>query len=213
MVSKVYKFISQARIPLAVETVWSREISSTDEEETCWDTVWKNLQDTSKNPNHQLIHFKFIHRLYLTPRKRHVMKIISSPNCGLCTLNVSGSFLHMFGECPDVYAFRRQLSSTLSDMLEVTIPWSPTLLLLNDDCCLELSLQQRCILWAGLTAAKKMLALRWQPPHTLSWQQWANSFLEQNMMERSVARVHGASQKTLKAWDVAYNLIKERVQR
>ena len=98
-------------------------------------------------------------------------------------------------------------------MLEVTIPLSPTLLLLNNDSSLELSLQQMRILWAGLNAAKKMLALRWQPPLTLSWQRWANSFLDIVMMERSVARMHGASKKTLKAWDVAYNLIKERVQR
>lgn len=97
-------------------------------------------------------------------------------------------------------------------MLEVTIPLLPTSLLLNDDSSLELSLQQRRILWTGLTAAKKMLASRWQPPHTLSRQQWANSFLDVVMMERSVARVHGASRKTLKAWDVAYNLIKERMQ-
>lgn len=76
-------------------------------------------------------------------------------------------------------------------MLEVNTPLSPTLVLLNDDANLELSLQQRRILWAGLTAAKKMLALRWQPPHTLTWQQWANSILDIVMMERSVARVHG----------------------
>lgn len=41
MVSKVYKFISQPRAPLAVETVWSRDIPSTDEEEICWDTEWE----------------------------------------------------------------------------------------------------------------------------------------------------------------------------
>lgn len=118
------------------------------------------------------------------------MKIVPSPNCDLCTLNVPGSFLHMFWECPNEFAFWRHLCS----MLEVNIPLSLTLLLLNDDSNLELSLQQRHILWAGLTAAKKMLALRWQPPHTLTWQQWANFFLDIVMMERSVARVHGASQ-------------------
>ena len=128
--------------------------------------------------------------MYLTPRKRHAMKIITSPNCDLCTLNASGTFLHMFWECPHVFAFWRHICSTLSDMLEVNIPLSPTLLLLNDDSSLELTLQQRRILWASLTAAKKMLALRWQPPHTLSWQRWANSFLDIVMMERSVARVH-----------------------
>ena len=164
MVSKVYKFISQPRVPLAVETIWSRDIPFTDEEEICWDKVWENLQDTFKNPNYQLINFTFIYRMYLTPRKRHAMKIIPSPNCDLCTFNVPGSFLHLFWECPNVYAFRRHLCSTLSGMFEVTIPLSPTLLLLNDHSSLELSSEQRRILWAGLTAAKKMLALRWQPP-------------------------------------------------
>uniref|UniRef100_A0A8C9ZF71 Reverse transcriptase zinc-binding domain-containing protein n=1 Tax=Sander lucioperca TaxID=283035 RepID=A0A8C9ZF71_SANLU len=124
--------------------------------EICWDTVWKNLY---LNPDHQLIHFKCIHRMYLTPRKRHAMKLIPSPYYHLCTLNVSGSFLHMFWECPNVFAFWRHLCLTFSDMLGVNIPLSLTLLLLNDDYTLELSLQQKRILWTGLTAAKKTLVL------------------------------------------------------
>ncbi|KAE8277582.1 hypothetical protein D5F01_LYC24437 [Larimichthys crocea] len=73
-------------------------------------------------------------------------------------------------------------------------------------------LKHRRILWAGLTAAKKMLALRWQPPHSLAWQQWANSFLEIVLMEWSVARMHGANHKTLQGWEAAHKLVKERVQ-
>ncbi|KAE8296864.1 hypothetical protein D5F01_LYC05634 [Larimichthys crocea] len=72
--------------------------------------------------------------------------------------------------------------------------------------------EHRRILWAGLTAAKKMLALRWQPPHSLAWQQWANSFLEIVLMEWSVARMHGANHKTLQGWEAAHKLVKERVQ-
>ena len=178
MVSKLYKCISESYASLPVESVWCRELPSEDEKEICWDTVWENLHDTSKNPDHQLLHFTFIHRVYLTPRKRHAIKIITSPNCDLCTLNASGTFLHMFWECPNVFAFWRHICSTLNDMLAVNIPLSPTLLLLNDDSTLELTLQQRRILWASLTAAKKILVLLWQPPHTLSWQQWANSFLD-----------------------------------
>lgn len=122
-----------------------------------------------------------------------------------------GSFLHMSWECPNVFAFWRHLCSTLSGMLEVNIPLSPTLLLLNDGSDLEVSLQQRHLSPAALTAAKKTLALRWPPPHTLTWQQWANSFLDVAVMKRPVARVHGAGQKTLKAWDEAQSLVRERV--
>lgn len=212
LVSKLYKFISDPCLSLPVESVWDRDLTPVLEEDICWDTVWENLHDTSKNPDHQLIHYKFIHRFYLTPRRRHAMKIIASPNCDLCSLNAVGSFMHMYWECPSVSAFWRLISSTLSDMLEINIPCSPTLLLLNDDSTFDFSLQQKRTLWAGLTAAKKMLALRWQPPHTLPWRQWANSFLDIVMMERSVARMHGASKKTIQAWDAAYSLVKEKVQ-
>lgn len=82
------------------------------------------------------------------------------------------------------------------------------IILLNNDSSVDLSLQQR---WAGVTAAKKMLALRWQPPHTLTLQQWANSLLEIAMMDWSLARMHGASLKTLWAWDAAYNLVRKSV--
>ena len=108
--------------------------------------------------------------------------------------------------------FWKEISLTLSDILKIRIPVSPALLLLNDDSSLNLSLQHKRILWAGLTAAKRMLALRWQPPHSLAWQHWANSFLEIVLMEWSVARMHGASHETLQAWETAYKLVKERVQ-
>lgn len=137
---------------------------------------------TSQNPDHQLIHYKCAHRMYLTPRKRHSMKIITPPNCDLCPSGALGSFLHMYWRCHAVSQFWKQISLTLSDILEVRIPLSPILFLLIDDSSLNLSLQQKHILWAGLTAAKKMLALRWQPPHSLTRQQWTNSLLEMILM-------------------------------
>uniref|UniRef100_A0A3B4V253 exodeoxyribonuclease III n=1 Tax=Seriola dumerili TaxID=41447 RepID=A0A3B4V253_SERDU len=44
-------------------------------------------------------------------------------------------------------------------------------------------------------------------------QQWANSLLEIVLMEWSVSRMHGASLKTPKMWEEAYNLVKEMMQR
>lgn len=212
MVSKLYKFLSGPYKSLPVEGIWNRDLNEVNDREICWDTVWKNLSGTSKNPNHQLIHYKYVNRMYLTPRRRYAMKIATSPNCDLCPLNVQGSFLHVYWECPGVVGFWKEISLTLSDILKIKIPVSPALLLLNDDSSLILSLQHRRILWAGLTAAKKMLALRWQPPHSLAWQQWANSFLEIVLMEWSVARMHGANHKTLQGWEAAHKLVKERVQ-
>ncbi len=79
MVSKLYKFISGPNKPLPVEGIWNKDLNGVNDREICWDTVWKNLSGTSKNPNHQLIHYKYVHRMYLTPRGRYSMKITTSP--------------------------------------------------------------------------------------------------------------------------------------
>ena len=51
--------------------------------------------------------------------------------CDFCPLSGLWSFMHMYWECPDVVQFWKQIPLTLSDMLEVRIPISPTLLPLN----------------------------------------------------------------------------------
>ncbi len=208
IVSKVYKFISEPHKSLPVEAAWRRDISAIKEEEICWDTEWVNVCGTSKNRDHQLIHHKLL--LGCTSPQENVI-----PWRSLHLLTVT--YVHLtpsdhLSVCNGNASFWKQISHTLSDILEVKIPLSPTLLLLNDSSSSDLSLQQKCILWAGLTSAKKMLALRWQPLHSLTWQQWANSLLDIVMMEQSVARMHGASHKTHQARDAAYSSVKEKVQ-
>ena len=140
------------------------------------------------------------------------MKLIHSPVCDLCSLGQVGSFLHMFWECPAVSSFWKLVSSTLSELLEVDIPCSPEILLLNDTSLLNLSSTRTHTLLAGLTAAKKMLALRWKPPHTLTRAQWLQTFLSILYMEMSVARMHGASQKTIQTWASVAAMVKDLLE-
>ncbi len=66
------------------------------------DQVWGMFKLSSKNPNHQIIHWKLLHRVYLTPMKRFYMNLSSSPKCNLCSQGSLGTFLHFFGECPSL---------------------------------------------------------------------------------------------------------------
>lgn len=50
------------------------------------------------------------------------------------------------------------------------------------------------------SAAKKMLALRWQPPHSLSQNQWLQTLLDIAYMEIPVAKMHNAKESTIYAW-------------
>ena len=94
------------------------------------------------------------------------------------------------------------MSTRLSVILGVDIPCSPIILLLNDFTELVLTMRQRRWLLLGLTAAKKMIAQRWKPPHTLSYQQWVSSTIDLAGLEMSVARMHGAKTENIATWTV-----------
>ena len=111
----------------------------------------------------------------------------------------------MFWECSAVASFWKLVSTTLSDMLGTVIPCTPAVMLLNN---LQIPFPLKNVFLVGLTAAKKMLALRWQPPHTLTRKHWLNTFFDLTVLETSVARMHGASERTVLQWTEASNMIK-----
>ncbi len=66
-----------------------------------------------------LIHFKVIHRAYITPYKRFKMKLQSNFNCHICNTASSGTFLHMFWECPIVISLWTHVNLVLSSLLQI----------------------------------------------------------------------------------------------
>ncbi len=95
-VSLIYnKIIDCITKPLSIKTIWNRELSDLNLFVN-WERVWSNLSLTSKNLAHRLIHFKVIHRAYITPYKRFKMKLQSNFNCHICNTASAGTFLHMF---------------------------------------------------------------------------------------------------------------------
>ncbi len=110
---------------------------------------------SSKNPNHKMIHWKLLHRVYLTPMKCFYMNLSSSPKCNLCSQGSLGTFLHFFWECPSLSPFWTQLSKDLSYLLGTEICLTPRHFFMNDFWDFTLSIQQRCLpgpcrdLWRG----------------------------------------------------------------
>ncbi len=105
--------------------------------------MWSNLSLTSKNLAHRLIHFKVIHRAYITPYKRFKMKLQSNLNCHICNTTSSGTFLHMFWECPVVISLWTHVNLVLSSLLRIDWSVNPSLCLLNDDSGLCISSMQK----------------------------------------------------------------------
>jgi len=115
--------------------------------------------------------------------------------------------MHVFCLCKEVTLFWKMVSLVLTKILDYVIPCAPAVLLLNDFSTLDLSQAQRRTLLTGLTAAKTMLAMRWSPPHTLTKPQWLASYLDIVNMELSIARIHGAKERTILSWSTALTLV------
>ncbi len=152
----IYKIIDCITKPLSIKTIWNRELSDLNLS-VDWERVWSNLSLTSKNLAHRLIHFKVIHRAYITPYKRFKMKLQSNLNCHICNTTSSGTFLHMFWECPVVISLWTHVNLVLSSLLRIDWSVNPSLCLLNDDSGLCISSMQKRMLFAGFTAVKKTI--------------------------------------------------------
>lgn len=156
--------------PLTVQRAWRTDLNLTDNRiewdndtmisDIIWDNQYNELNGTmidcplgqswyyciSKNPDHRLIHFKYIHRAYLSPRKLNLMKLIPFPIYDRCPCGQIASFMCMYWDCSGVTRFWSMVSASLSDLLNADIPYCPGLLLFNDDSSLSLTQQQKCIL-------------------------------------------------------------------
>ncbi len=199
-VSLIYnKIIDCITKPLSIKTVWNRELSDLNLS-VDWERVWSNLSLTSKNLAHRLIHFKVIHRAYITPYKRFKMKLQSNLNCHICNTTSPGTFLHMFWECPVVISLWTHVNLVLSSLLRIDWSVNPSLCLLNDDSDLCISSMQKRMLFAGFTAVKKTIIQNWFTPHMCREAYWIRSLLQIVSCECTTARVGGARPSTIEAW-------------
>ena len=92
------------------------------------------------------------------------------------------------------------VSLQLSDLTDNTVPVTICVLILNNLSILNISKLKKRVIFAGLTAAKKMVATGWKPPHSLTTQSWILSLLDVIYMELSTARINGANESTLNTW-------------
>jgi hypothetical protein len=109
-------------------------------------------------------------------------------------MKTPGTFLHMMWDCPPPSRFWAKVASVMSDILSVTIPVTVSVLLLNDFARLNITKLKIRIALAGLTAAKKMVAVRWKPPHSLVIRHWVLTFLDVIYLELSTALIIKANE-------------------
>ncbi len=197
--------------PISIKTIWNRELSDLNLS-VDWERVWSNLILTSKNLAHRLIHFKVIHRAYITPYKRFKMKLQPNFNFHICNTASSGTFLHIFWECPVIISLWTHVNLVLLSLLRIDWSVNPSLCLLNDDSDLCISSIQKRMLFAGFTAAKKTIIQNWFTPHMCRETYWIHSLLQIVTCECTTARINGAKPSTVDAWQCLFFNIRDYIK-
>lgn len=201
LVSRIYEqLILKLDKNLGVIESWNRDLKEMDLELN-WENVWDNVFFASKNPAHQLVHFKFVHKFYISPYRRFKMGLSDTPNCTKCNQNAVGTYLHMFWHCPGVSNLK--VPSSSFSILELPVPKLLTLFLFNDDSslCISANSTIRKAIFVSCTASKKTIIHSWFSPGSPSIKEWFNYFRDIVIIERSLAVIHKARSSTLDTWD------------
>lgn len=115
--SELYKPIAEASYKhLPLNRLWKSDIDASSELNR--QSIWSNINISSRNPNHQMIHYKFVHRSYFTAQRLHQTRLKNNPSCDFCPGDTVGTFFHLVWHCPEVNRLWKNISSILSDVTE-----------------------------------------------------------------------------------------------
>ncbi len=110
----------------------------------------------------------------------------------ICNTASSGTFLHVFWECPVVIDLWTRVNLVLSSSLQTDCFADTGLCLLNDDSGLFISIIQRRRLFAGFAAARRTMMQNWCAPHVCGEAYWIHGLLQVVTCGCATAQVDGA---------------------
>ncbi len=127
------------------------------------------------------------------------MKLQSNFNCHICNTTSSGTFLHMFWECPVVISLWTHVNLVLSSLLKLIGLLTQVYVFLMM-ILISVLVNAKRLLFAGFTAVKKTIIQNWFTPHMCREAYWIRSLLQIVSCECTTARVGGARPSTIEAW-------------
>ncbi len=135
------------------------------------------------------------------------MKIIDSDCCTKCTEAVKGDFLHMFWFCSAIKPLWKYINDTINTIIDKVLPMCPILYLIGFNPNILVSFQQKRIILAASTAAKKTIIKNWFEPITDFKRTWLLFFFDVCLLERSTARINNARPDTILNWSNAIAVV------
>ena len=100
-----------------VMQTWRGELGM-DIDEDKWTKIWAQTKKISVCNCARLLQFKIVHRLQISPNKRHKMNLQLSPACLTCKISV-GTYTHCIWSCPKIQAYWMDVLQDLENIFGV----------------------------------------------------------------------------------------------
>ena len=112
-----------------VAQTWQAELGINIVEQE-WDVIWGSVKKMSVCNRVRLQQYKILHRLQISPNRRHNMNPQLSPMCLKCKITV-GTYTHCIWSCYKIQAYWADVLQDMQDILGVDLHMNPLSLLLG----------------------------------------------------------------------------------
>lgn len=159
LVTKLYKACLALRMGRdgEIRRRWELDIGHplTDKD---WAFCLVQTHRVSPNHRHKLLHFKFIHRIYISPNQLATFDPSKQPTCPKCNA-LAADFAHVTCSCLPILAYWQEVFATLTQIIETPLVPSPELGLLG--LVWRIKLCYRRFTAIALLLAKREIAVLW----------------------------------------------------
>lgn len=150
--------------------------------------------------------FKILHRLFITPEKRHKMYSSLSEICNKCHSAV-GTLFHCLWDCPPILQFWESILDKLCTIFKCHLNLSARTCLLGLEDELPRRFVKRKLLHILLHCARKCLMVQWISDEAPSHHQWLQTVIAIIPMEAFSTLLMNKPYAFYKTWDPFLNYL------
>ncbi|PME06199.1 hypothetical protein A8A06_05290 [Escherichia coli] len=185
---------------------WRRDIQE-NIDESDWRDACLKAQKQTINTRFQLLQYKWLMRMYITPAKLHRMSANIPDVCTKC-LTEKGTLFHCLWECAKIQNFWKDVIQCLSEMFNTKVPLNAKLCVLGIYSKNFLQTQkQYAVLDFGLLQARRAIALCWKSMDAPTMKMWMKELSECIGLERLTYIAKGKRKDFDKLWEPYINMM------
>ena len=200
-ITRFYNVLSQADV-INVQDVmqkWQDELGI-DIDGDKWTKIWTQTKKISVCNRARLLQFKIVHRIQISPNKRHKMNPQLSPACLKCKISV-GTYTHCIWSCPKIQTYWMRVLQDLEKIFGVVLHMDPLSLILgytSQDTFVDANAAR---LYNILTyAARKNIFLSWISDKPPTKSNWHKIIMECFPLEYLTCLLHSSKGQFMNIW-------------